>query len=473
MKNIGILAVAILFLTLTGCGSNTDTVSSGQTKEPAENSGGTEELFADEIQISSGEVDGAENAETVNMSIYYWYDEKKMVPVSIYILTSSSERPLFIKSGDLLSSSLKGSREKGFDITGCPVIGKKEDHFILTEANINDIRKSYLDFYNNDIYPIQDKIDELFEECSQIYAEKTENDDYLTDFTEEAPKELTMAIDGSPINMGVEECKVYVCGSTADLKGTSTRPIRHHPDVDTYLSAISLNFKCRSEDLDVFSDYISGIEEENKTLAEEIDPASVTIEEVLTFEPAVAVADEALAGKETSGGEEGTGIVGTWYAAEESDIPDFYMQINEDGTGMIHSFEDYQFTYTFSDDMLTVKISDWSPAYYHYYDGLLYADGDGSIYSKVKGSKKLEPNPDKDFDIIGIWYDPTGYSTASFTYKTDGTGILDWGSGAAPTAFTYSISGGKVIMKLPRSTWDINIIGDRLVDVDGSYYVRK
>lgn len=469
MKKIGLITITILLLTLIGCGSNIDAASSRQTEDLSENNQNTEEL-TDEVQITNDEHDEAEKTETVNMSIRYWYDEKNMIPVSLYILTSSSDRPIFINSGDLLSDSVKGTREKGFDITGCPVIGKKEDNFVLTETNINDIRKSYLDFYNKDIYPIQDKINKLFEECTKIYAEQTDNDDYLTDFTEDAPDKLTITIGGFPINMSVEECKVYVCGSTADLKGTSTLPIRHHPDVDTYLSGISLSFECKSEDLDVFSDYITGIEEENKALEEKIDLASVTIDEVLAFEPSSIVAGEDPGGNEDSGNEKDSGIVGKWYS-DQTDIPDFYIQINEDGTGMIHSLEDYQFTYTFSNDTLIVKISDWSPAYYYYEDGLLYADSDGQVYSKTKKSK--EPEPVEGFDIVGVWYDPTGYSTASFTYKNDGTGILDWGSGAAPTAFTYTISGGKVIMKLPRSTWEHSIQGNKLVDVDGSYYVRK
>ena len=471
MKKIGLITITILFLSLIGCGAGAGTASSEQPGETAENNQNTEDLSAGEDQIINDEQDGTDEAETVNMSIYYWYDEHKMIPVSLYVLTSGAERPLFVKSGDLLSDRTKGSREKGFDINGCPEIGKKEDHFVLTETNINDIRKSYLDFYKKDIYPIQDKINELFEECTAIFAEKDVHDDYLKDFTEEAPEELTMVIEGSSIKMNVEECNVYACGSTADLKGTSTLPVNHHTDVDTYLSGICLEFKCRSEDLDVLSDYISGIEEENRSLTEKIDLASVTIDEVLTFETSTVIAEGDPEDKENSVDSGDSGIVGRWYAIGGSDIPDFYMQINEDGTGMIHSSEDYPFTYTFSDSMLSVKISDWSPAYFNYYDGLLYADGDGQIYSKTK--KTEEPGPVEGFDIVGTWYDPTGYSTGSYTYKADGTGVLDWGSGAAPTPFTYTISGGKVTMKLTRSVAEVSIQGDKLVDGAGSYYVKK
>ena len=473
MNNKIILALA-LSLILSGCSAENVTDQAPPAKEtPTMETGdkANTEVDGETEDKAAKKPDEPESTDDeVTMEVRYWYDVEKIMPTSLYIQTSCKDKGIFIKSGDLSSDNVKGS--KNFNMTASPQIGSKDDDYVLTQDNINDIRKSYIDLYNNSLGPIQDRINDLFTECTKIYPETPDKEDYLTDFSD-APGELTMVIEDSPIKMQVSGCKVYVCGSMAAKPGQDDHPLKHHSEVDTYLTAISLSFLCKSEDMSVLSDYISKIKEENMSLAERPASDSIIISDVLTFEPSVTAVAQESSDEEKSEDDEAsddTGIVGKWYEYRD-DAPDYYIQINADGTGETHSYDVFKFTYTFVDNVLAIKIRDYDPAYYYYEDGKLYSDADGGVYAKKK--KPKQPEPTGPIDITGKWIDPTGLSVGGFVFNGDGTGTWIWDVHTGRSQpMTYSTSGNTIHIQLTRTSSDIYYHGTYLFD-GVSQYVRR
>ncbi len=73
--------------------------------------------------------------------------------------------------------------------------------------------------------------------------------------------------------------------------------------------------------------------------------------------------------------------------------------------------------------------------------------------------------------LIGTWYDPTGYSTAVFTFNDDGTGLMDWGN--STDNFNYSVDGNTISCPLEYHTITLTITSSNTLDYGGSKYKRK
>ena len=76
-----------------------------------------------------------------------------------------------------------------------------------------------------------------------------------------------------------------------------------------------------------------------------------------------------------------------------------------------------------------------------------------------------------DIDLIGTWYDPTGYDTAEFTFNGDGTGTINWGN--STDNLTYSLSGSTVNIVLPNNTNSTITIGNNCLYHGGSKLIKK
>ena len=76
-----------------------------------------------------------------------------------------------------------------------------------------------------------------------------------------------------------------------------------------------------------------------------------------------------------------------------------------------------------------------------------------------------------DIDLIGTWYDPTGYDAAEFTFNGDGTGTINWGN--STDNLTYSLSGSTVNIVLPNNTNSTITIGNNCLYHGGSKLIKK
>lgn len=74
-------------------------------------------------------------------------------------------------------------------------------------------------------------------------------------------------------------------------------------------------------------------------------------------------------------------------------------------------------------------------------------------------------------DLIGTWYDPTGYNTVAFTFYGDGTGIINWGD--STDNLTYSLSGNTINILLPNNVNDTITVGVNCLYFGGSKFVKK
>ncbi len=198
--------------------------------------------------------------------------------------------------------------------------------------------------------------------------------------------------------MDVKQCIVMDSGGESDNSNEGRKhAVKQNPEKETYMSGLQLDFTCETKDLSILSDYITKIKTDNKSITEAIDPSSITINNVIAFEPPDHVV-----------------------AVEEPE------KEREDET------------------------------------------------VNVESEKESVPAKETPTDIIGTWYDPTGYSTASMTFNADGTGIQDWGFGSrGPTPMTYSVGSGSVSIKLTNSSFTLKISNGKLIDADGSVYVRR
>ncbi|MBQ8955471.1 MAG: hypothetical protein IJ075_00700, partial [Lachnospiraceae bacterium] len=171
-----------------------------------------------------------------------------------------------------------------------------------------------------------------------------------------------------------------------------------------------------------------------------------------------------------------TGILGRWYP-EYTDYSEYYIQFNEDGSGLIYSDgQESALSYTYTNGVIKVKVSTGGENEFFLEDGKLRSDFDGSLYSRKtteeQEAEKASKEPAKITDVTGIWYDPTGLSTGTYTFNPDGTGILDWGSGAKPASFTYTVNDGSVNIFMSNYSFSLTIRGDQLDDGD-SRYIRR
>ena len=76
-----------------------------------------------------------------------------------------------------------------------------------------------------------------------------------------------------------------------------------------------------------------------------------------------------------------------------------------------------------------------------------------------------------DIDLIGTWYDPTGYDVAEFTFNGDGTGTINWGN--STDNLTYSLSGSTVNIVLPNNTDSTITVGINCLYHGGSKLIKK
>lgn len=88
-----------------------------------------------------------------------------------------------------------------------------------------------------------------------------------------------------------------------------------------------------------------------------------------------------------------------------------------------------------------------------------------------KAAGEETEKPDASADLIGTWYDPTGYNTATFTFNADGTGTINWGS--STDNLTYSVSGNTINVVLPNNTNTSLTIGVNCLNYGGSKYVKR
>lgn len=72
--------------------------------------------------------------------------------------------------------------------------------------------------------------------------------------------------------------------------------------------------------------------------------------------------------------------------------------------------------------------------------------------------------------VVGVFWDPTGFNDAEFTFNADGTGQnYSPSTGKVSYTFTYTAEGNKISVKGKHSTDSFTLDGDTLIGVDGKY----
>ena len=103
--------------------------------------------------------------------------------------------------------------------------------------------------------------------------------------------------------------------------------------------------------------------------------------------------------------------------------------------------------------------------------GAVEAEEDDTAEATTEQTSESENQTTPDIDLIGTWYDPTGYNTVEFTFQEDGTGTINRGS--SMDNFTYSISGDTINVVLPYNTVTTITVGYNCLYYGGSKLIKK
>lgn len=259
-----------------------------------------------------------------------------------------------------------------------PQLYVDNEKVILSEKGINDIRKISIDTYNENFSDDIAFIIEAYAEASMIFATGDKaSDGFPIDYTDKSPTELHAIIDGNRISIPVVRCDLDERGYIVETED-SGNPV---PILDT----ICIKFICETDDIPKIKDSYYAIAEECKGNTAELDPSSVAINDVIVLgapeeKPEEKTENHPEKEKDTSSD---TGIVGKWYPVAGSDFNEYFIQIDEGGTGAIHrDGEIIPFTYSYNGKVVSVNISSGGTNEFYYENGGLTSDFDGSIYKK-------------------------------------------------------------------------------------------
>lgn len=93
-----------------------------------------------------------------------------------------------------------------------------------------------------------------------------------------------------------------------------------------------------------------------------------------------------------------------------------------------------------------------------------------NVEENMTEEKRPENVSGSSSSIVGVFWDPTGYNDAEFTFNADGTGQnFTPSSGKVSYTFTYTVDGNKITVKGKHSTDSFTLDGDTLIGVDGKY----
>lgn len=129
-----------------------------------------------------------------------------------------------------------------------------------------------------------------------------------------------------------------------------------------------------------------------------------------------------------------------------------------------------------------VPIEQMSPLY-EFYDaaekeqqklvdsGALEAVEDDKDEAETEQISESRNQANPDIDLIGTWYDPTGYCVGDFTFYEDGTGTQSWDN--YTMKFTYSLSGNTITFVSPNNVSFTITVESNCLYYGGSKFVKK
>ena len=476
MKITRILAGLISLSLLTGCAGN----ESAERIDPASDEQ-TQVIETDVTEESApSEEISQEVPDTVNarLSVMYSYNVVSLVLQALSIDIKVDD-VLYFRSGDIAGEKPKEINEDEWNRTCLTYMGEKTN---LDQEDMDEIRGIYIDFYQENLADDQQSINDFFCEFASSMT-SSEDFDKAFNCTDKVKCDFILHIGDSDIPIHADKCEVRSseCEGERGDKPHDNIAVGYYHDAEKgtveYVTGMLLEYDCVIENADKLLAYASDVHE---AASDNPETYPLIYKDFAAMEKGTSnAAERGEAGESASEdqtAESDSGILGKWYP-EYSDFAEYYIQFNEDGTGCICiDGDETALTYTFSDGVIRVKVSTGGSNEFYVEGSNLREDFDGTLYSRKttadQQAEKDAKEPAAITDVTGTWYDPTGYSTSSFTFNADGTGYLDWGTKATPASITYTVSKGAVNISMSDLTFTLKIRGDQLDDGE-SRYIRK